>query len=120
MKAAILKDSVIRTIEIRVIDGPVLDVSQAWHSKPRRIQVERVVITVIDGETRKMELLGGTVLKTGRPSQTQRGHKVFYTDQWTVTDEKISSAPPWAQVFWREAPAGVSYWWPDQEKVAGL
>jgi hypothetical protein len=101
MKAATAKDTTERTIVINVVDGPVLDVTQSWHRRPRLIRVERVTVQVLNGRVRELTALGGLVLKNGRTSLGQRDRRTWASD---------NDLPEWAQRFWNEAPDGVTFW----------
>jgi len=109
MKAAVERDNLARKITIKVVDGPILDVSESWHTKPRRIRVERITITIFNGETTSMVVTGGIVLKSGAASTGQRG-QLEWSAQALVGSQLISRAPAWAQLIWRQAPVGETYW----------
>lgn len=91
-----------RELSIRIVDGPELDVSEPHHRRPRRIRVDRVLITVLNGQTTMLRAAGGVLLKSGAASIGQHGSKT-----WVGS---IDKAPEWAQLLWREAPAGVTDW----------
>jgi hypothetical protein len=101
MKAAVEKDHTERTIAINVVDGPVLDVTQAWHRRPRLIRVERVMVRIGNGRVRELTALGGLVLKNGQTSLGQRDRRTWTSD---------NDLPEWAERFWNQAPDGVTYW----------
>jgi hypothetical protein len=102
VKATVERDRTTRELTILVAHGPKLDVSEPHHQRPRTVQVDRVRITVVDGQTTMLTAMGGVLLKSGVPSIGQRGSKT-----WTGS---IHIAPEWAKTFWREAPAGVTDW----------
>lgn len=103
MRAGVASDRTERTISVEVFDGPVLDISQSWNVKVRKIQVDRLLITVINGETTQLRAFGGMRRVDGTTSPLQRGEYVW-------GGASISSSPDWAQLIWREAPAGVTIW----------
>jgi hypothetical protein len=107
MKAAVEKDHTDRTIAINVVDGPMLDVTQTWHRRPRLIRVERVMVRIgNDGWVRELTALGGLVLKNGQTSLGQRDRRTWASD---------NDLPEWAKRFWKEAPDGVTYWADNEE-----
>lgn len=108
MKAATTKDTIVRELVINVVDGPVLDVTEMWHRRPRRIRVERVTIRIVDGKIRSLTALGGLVLKNGETSLGQGDKQVWVAAGTYGTP--IDDAPEWARQFWNEAPNGVDYW----------
>lgn len=103
MKAAVEKNTVDRTIHIRVVDGPVVTVSEQHHLRHRFIRVDRAVIHVKDGRTSLIEVFGGIVLKTNRTSVAQRGNRSWSSDILAIS-------PQWVQHLWRTAPVGVTEW----------
>lgn len=107
MRAAVSRDTTDRTIEIKVADGPLLDVTRSWHTKTRLIQVQAVTIRTINGETRGIKATGGLVLKSGRTSDQRWGELSWGTG---LGLDRIDTAPEWVQILWREAPAGVTGW----------
>lgn len=116
MNAAVVEDLTERTIRIKVADGPVVDITESWHVKVRKIKVEQVVIHIYGGETHSIRVNGGMVRVDGTISDAQGGRKVWSRDRFTY--EPVDAAPAWAQKLWREAPAGVTEWQISAEEKA--
>jgi hypothetical protein len=108
VRAAIERDTTAREITIKIMDGPLLDVTRSWQAQPRVIQVNRVIIRVVDHETRNIRAFGALIKKNGQPGQ-QRGEAEWRSSAYTDRD-RIDTAPQWVQKLWREAPAGVTSW----------
>jgi hypothetical protein len=102
MRAAVSLDTTTREIIIKVVDGQIVDITKAWQTKARRIQVDRIVLWVVDHKTRSIRAFGSVMRKDGKPG-LQRG-----SSAWSV--HTIDGAPEWAQILWRDAPAGVTSW----------
>lgn len=112
MRAAVERDTMTREIVITVKDGIELDVSETWHTRPRRIRVDTVTIRVLDGETLSIRAAGGLLLKDGRASDLQRGHKAWNHRNTTEYNNGIETAPEPIREMWRQAPAGITeYTW---------
>jgi hypothetical protein len=109
MRAAVTKDSTVRTIDLEVKGVPDIDVTQTWHAKPRLFRPRSVTIRVIDGETRNILIKGGLVLKSGEAS-AHVGESRDYRSQHYDKDRRVETAPEWVRRLWNEAPAGVISW----------
>src|SRR6188508_3668830 len=107
MRAAVTKDSTVRTIDLQVDGVPDIDVTQTWHAKPRLFRPEKVTIRVIDGETRNILIKGGLVLKSGKAS-TQVTESRDYRSQHYDKDRRVEAAPEWVRRLWDEVPAGIT------------
>lgn len=109
MRAAVEKDQTVREIVIAVGEVPDIDITQAWHSKPRVFRPYRAVIRIVDGVTRNIMVSGGMVLKSGDASTEQTGKRDWRRDAYSDSD-RIESAPPWVRVLWNTAPGGMTAW----------
>lgn len=114
MRAAVTRDTTVRTIELGVEGVPDIDVT-TYHRKPRIFRPDRMTITVTDGEVSRVNVSGGLVLKSGKASTEVRENQ-----RWWTTRE-IQGAPDWVQTLIKEAPAGVTFWRsPSAEEVQEL
>ena len=107
LRAKVVEDRIERTIEIEVIDGPVIDVSASWHRKVRRIQVDLLTIRTLNGQTIWLAASGGMRRVDGTTSELQRGDITWHPH---AKPGGLDLAPVWAQQIWREAPAGLTTW----------
>jgi hypothetical protein len=109
MKAEVDRDTRTRQIDVTIEDGPLIDVTESWHDKPRAIRADHVTIRVVDGETRRINVSGFLVKKDGSPSDSVRAKRGWGPDGYRP-EERISEAPEWVQSLFTEAPSGVTGW----------
>jgi hypothetical protein len=109
MRAAVEKDTTVREIILKLVGVPDIDITRAWHSKPRSFRPGKAVIRIVDGETRSITVTGGLVLKSGQASTEQSGKRDWRRDSYSPED-KVSTAPGWVKILWDEAPQGVTSW----------
>jgi len=100
MRAAVESDVTTREIVIRLVGGPVLDISEEWHFNPRKIRADRAVVTLINGKPMGVRISGGLLLKSGETSDAQRAFRNYSPDE---------DPPPWVQEL-AQAPTGTTEW----------
>lgn len=120
MKAKVVKDMGRREITIEVTDAPHLDVTESWQTRTRKIEPDKAVVVLIDGEFRTITVEGFQVNKGGAISPTQRGRWVYRQDPRYSRDERLESAPGWVQELAKQAPGGIrEYSWTSHAEALG-
>ena len=92
------------TIQLDVEDVPDIDVTQSWHRKPRVFRPDHVTIVFSNGQISSVNVSGGLVLKSGRPSTEVRDNVRWYSPA------ELTRMPEWVKRLVDEAPSGVTTW----------
>jgi hypothetical protein len=115
MKAKVVRDMSRREIAIEVTGAPHLDVTESWQTRTRKIEPDKAVVVLIDGEFHTITVKGYQVNKSGAISPSQRGEWVYRQGRGYNRSELLESAPDWVQEVARESPREVISWnWPEQ------
>lgn len=112
MRAEVTRDTSHREITVKVTEGqaPDLDVTESWHRRTQLIRPDRVVLIIVDGDTRSIEVSGLQVKKDGSPG-LQRGKRYWtHTGRALIDRDRIENAPAWVRLIWQEAPPGLTEW----------
>lgn len=108
MQAAVDRDVTVRTLWLKVTGAPDIDVTRAYHRKPRIFRPDSVTIRVVDGNVQRVTVSGGLVLKSGGAST-----EVHEKEEWSssaYSSPKLSEAPEWLALLINDAPQGVTTW----------
>lgn len=108
MRAAVTKDTTVRTITLEVVNAPDIDVT-TYHRKPRIFRPDTAIVGLVDGKLTSVKTMGGLVLKSGAASDAVREGTTYYPDDsWCAP--KIKDAPEWVRVIAAEAPLDRTSW----------
>ena len=111
MKAHVELSTTVRTIVIRVEGAlDLADPTATWRAKPRWFQPNKATIYIEDGVTKRIKVSGFLVLKSGHLSSTVTDKAIYTATGHDYGAARITDAPGWVQLLWREAPAGVMRW----------
>lgn len=110
MRAAVTRDTTTRTIFLEVAGAPDVDVTRAYHRKPRILRPQKAIIQIVDGKTLDLKVTGGLVLKSGAASTDVKENYAWHREGSWGTGESIDKAPDWVRLLWNEAPQGVTTW----------
>lgn len=109
MQAAVSTDNTTRTIDLKVVDAPDIDVT-TYHRKPRVFRPDRAIIRLTNDTFQRIDVYGGLALKSGGTSDKVR-ERVTY---WSGSE--LERAPEWVRLLVAEAPAGVTAWRTEQDR----
>jgi hypothetical protein len=100
MQANVKSDVTVREINIEIIGGPDLDITERWHRYDRIIRVHAVRVRIVDGVTRGITVFGLVLKKDGTPGLNQDNRL------WSVNGLRpVSEAPAWVRELFHGAPA---------------
>lgn len=109
MEATIIKETRTYTIHISVSGVPDVNARRPWQSKDRWFRPRYMVIEMVDQELHLVNVGGGTVLKSGEPSDLQDLTRAWGPGMGRPLDD-IGAAPEWVRQIWGDVQAGVRVW----------
>lgn len=112
MKARVVDDTYVRTINIAITDAQTMnDDSATWRSRPRPFYAERMEIKIRSGVVDTVTVSGPLVLAGGKLSKNTVDRITWRTD--TAFRNSLNQAPEWVRTITTRALQGVTAWtWP--------
>lgn len=109
MRAELVTDHTVRTITIKVEDGPIVDATRPWRTAERRIKVTGLEVKINPEGEKIMRALGNLVRKDGSVGGV--GASVIYSADGRIWDTRdIAIAPAILQSIFAEAEGGMRMW----------
>ena len=114
MKATVTGDQTVRTIEIELTGGPIVDVTETWNLKPREIGATHVRLSMHSDQVTGVAVRGQVLKKNGEPGENRATRT--WRDQSYDTKNLIRNAPGWIREIVAQAPLGIrEFTWTPEE-----